>query len=78
MVLLLPRFRLHWPPPDSPYNQEVQPKHPVLAAPKPALPHLLVRRAGGGGAGQRGWECAGVRSTEAVLWEFYGWKAGRS
>lgn len=44
VVLLSPRFRLHWPPPDNPYCRELPSKCPQLGAPKPALPQLLVHQ----------------------------------
>lgn len=40
VMMLLPRFKLMWPPPTTPYNTEIPLKHPEIGAPVPPIPHL--------------------------------------
>ena len=44
VLALYPRFKLWWPPPSEPYNQEIPLKHPELGAPKPPIPQLQVHQ----------------------------------
>jgi hypothetical protein len=42
VLLLMPRFRLQWPPPNAPYVHPQPLKYPQLGAPLPPIPHLMV------------------------------------
>ena len=42
VFLLFPRFRLQYPPPDSPYTDEKSLLHPQIGAPMPSIPHIMV------------------------------------
>lgn len=44
MLVLMPRFKLQFPPPSQPYNSEVPLAHPQLGAPLPPIPHLMVHQ----------------------------------
>ena len=44
VLALYPRFKLWWPPPSEPYNQEIPLKHPELGATEPPIPQLQVHQ----------------------------------
>jgi GNAT superfamily N-acetyltransferase len=42
VLILMPRFKLQWPPPSAPYNSDQPLVHSQLGAPLPPIPHILV------------------------------------
>lgn len=42
VLVLMPRYKMTWPPPSRPYNTEKPLKHPGLGAPLPPIPHVQV------------------------------------